>query len=137
MKTIDVKVTRLIPAPPNDVFDVWLDPSSPGCPWHGALKMIVDVKVDGLFFWGHDNDGTPWPHYGRFTKLERGKLAEYTWMSPSTNGLESNVSVSFEATGGGTQVTIHHSGLPDDKGGRGHERGWTYLLGELEKSIRR
>lgn len=74
------------------------------------------------------------PHYGRFLHVERGKLVESTWMSTSTSGLETTVSVSFEPRAGGTQITINHRGLPDDEGGRGHERGWTYFLGALEQA---
>jgi uncharacterized protein YndB with AHSA1/START domain len=133
MKLIDVTVSRLIPGPAANVFDVWLDPSCPGSPWHGAKKIIVSPVVDGLFFWGHQHANRMLPHYGRFLRVERGKLLEHTWMSESTHGLESTVSISFEARAGGTQVTILHRGLPDDDAGRGHEEGWEYFLGELEK----
>jgi uncharacterized protein YndB with AHSA1/START domain len=136
MKTNDVTVSRLIPGPAADVFDVWLDPACPGSPWHGAKKIIVHAAVDGLFFWGHEHAGKLMPHYGRFLKLERGKLAEYTWMSSGTHGLETTVSVSFEPRAGGTQVTIQHRGLPDDEI-QGHTNGWTYFLGALEKSRQR
>jgi len=134
MKTIDVTVSRLIPGPAADVFDVWLDPACPGSPWHGAKKIIAHVAVDGLFYWGHEHAGEVYPHYGRFLKLERGKLAEYTWMSNNTHGRETTVSVSFEPRAGGTQVTIQHRGLPDDEDGRDHEEGWEYFLARLEKS---
>ena len=134
MKTIDVTVSRLIPGPAADVFDVWLDPACPGSPWHGAKKIIAHVAVDGLFYWGHEHAGEVYPHYGRFLKLERGKLVEYTWMSNNTHGRETTVSVSFEPRAGGTQVTIQHRGLPDDEDGRDHEEGWEYFLGQLEKS---
>ena len=132
MKTIDVTVSRLIPGPAADVFDVWLDPACPGSPWHGAKKIIAHVAVDGLFYWGHEHAGEVYPHYGRFLKLERGKLAEYTWMSNNTHGRETTVSVSFEPRAGGTQVTIQHRGLPDAEDGRDHEEGWEYFLAQLE-----
>ena len=134
MKTIDVTVSRLIPGPAADVFDVWLDPACPGSPWHGAKKIIAHVAVDGLFYWGHEHAGEVYPHYGRFLKLEHGKLAEYTWMANITHGRETSVSVSFEPRAGGTQVTIQHRGLPDDEDGRDHEEGWEYFLAQLEKS---
>ena len=134
MKLIDVTVTRLIAGPAAEVCDVWLDPACPGSPWHGAKKIIVNPVVDGLFFWGHDNAGKMIPHYGRFLRVDRGKLLEYTWMSATTSGLETTVSISFEARAGGTQVTLVHRGLPDTDDGRGHERGWNYFLSRLEKA---
>jgi len=32
MKLIDLRVTRAIPAPVENVFEVWIDPKSPGGP---------------------------------------------------------------------------------------------------------
>jgi uncharacterized protein YndB with AHSA1/START domain len=134
MNLIDVTVSRFIAGAAAEVFDVWLDPSSPGCPWHGAKKVIVNPVVDGMFYWGHENAGRIRPHYGRFLRVDRGKLVEYTWVSESTHGAETTVSVGFEPRAGGTQVTLVHRGLPNDEDGRDHERGWTYLLGALEKA---
>ena len=134
MKVIDVTASRLIRGEAAEVFDVWLDPACPGSPWHGAKKIIANPVADGLFYWAHENSGRVFPHFGRFLRVDRGKLVEYTWMSEGTHGLESTVSVSFEARAGGTQVTIVHRGLPDDTGGRDHERGWTHFLGALEKA---
>ncbi len=136
MKVIEVKVSRTIPGAAAEVFDVWLDPSCAGSPWYGAKQAIVNPVVDGLFYWGHESDGRVRPHYGRFLRVDRGKLVEHTWMSESTHGLETQVSIAFEPRAGGTQVTIVHRGLPDDEDGRDHERGWTYLLGQLEKARR-
>ncbi len=38
-KTIEVKLERTIPAPPNEVFDAWLNPKIPGNPWNAAPFM--------------------------------------------------------------------------------------------------
>ena len=124
-KTIEVTVERTIPAPPGEVFDAWLDPKIPGNPWHAADKFVLDPKVDGLFFW--TIRGTA--HYGRFTEIQRPGRMEHTWMSPSTSGLESKVTVTFKKQGKDTLMTLVHSGLPDTDGGRGHEKGWNYFLG--------
>jgi uncharacterized protein YndB with AHSA1/START domain len=140
MKLIDVKVSRLIPGPAGEVFEVWFDPESPGGPWHGAKKVIMNLGVDGMFYFGLDRaqarSKTPGiadtsgllGHFGRFTAIDRPHAAEHTWMSEHTHGIETTVSVTFEPREGGTQVTIVHRGLPDDDMGRTHERGWTFLL---------
>ena len=36
MNSYDITVTRTIPAPAEKIFDVWIDPKSPGGPWFGA-----------------------------------------------------------------------------------------------------
>jgi uncharacterized protein YndB with AHSA1/START domain len=127
-KTIDLKLTRTIPATPAEVFGAWLDPTHPGNPWTGAKKVILDARIDGLFFFATSKDPS-WPHYGRFLAVERNRRAQYTWMSPFTNGLESIVTVTFEKQGDGTLLTLTHTGLPDDDHGRLHDDGWNQCLG--------
>lgn len=123
-KTIEVKLERTIPAPPNEVFDAWLNPRIPGNPWNAAEKFILDPKVDGLFYW--TLKGTS--HYGRFTEMERPERIQHTWVSPNTLGEESTVTVTFRKQGEGTLMTLGHSNLPDSDRGRGHEKGWNYFL---------
>jgi uncharacterized protein YndB with AHSA1/START domain len=133
MKTIDVKVSRLIPGRAAEVFDVWLDPASPGAPWHGAKRIIFDPRVDGLFYWAVEGGGVVRPHFGRFVAIERPRRVEHTWMSEHTRGLETSVVVSFEARGDDTQMTLVHRGIPDDEMGRRHEAGWAYFLERIEQ----
>ena len=92
LKTIEVTVERTIPAPLETVYDAWLDPKIPGTVWNAAEKFSLDAKVDGLFFWRVPGNS----HYGRFTELTRPSRMQYTWVSPSTSGLESMVTVTFK-----------------------------------------
>ena len=132
MSTIDVELTRTIPAAPIEVFDGWLDPKCPGTPWNEAAELVLDAKVDGLFYWLFINkEGGRTPHYGRFTIVERPSKVQYTWMSLHTRGLESLVTVTFEKKGEDTLMTLRHENLPDDEGGRGHEKGWGYFLSQF------
>src|SRR5262245_15179727 len=94
-KTLEVKVERTIPAPPDEVYDAWLNPKIPGNPWNAAEKFILDPKVDGLFYW--TLKGTS--HYGRFTKVVRPERMEHTWVSPNTLGEESTVTLTFKKHG--------------------------------------
>jgi uncharacterized protein YndB with AHSA1/START domain len=123
-KTVEVKVERTIPAPPGEVFDAWLDPRIPGTPWHQNDKLIVDLKVDGLWYW-LSSGGTP--HYGRFMEINRPGRVEYSWMSPNTLGQESTVTVTFQKKGEGTLMTLVHSGLPNDDMARAHQKGWNSI----------
>lgn len=124
-KTIQVKVERTIPAPSGEVFDAWLNPKIPGNPWNAAERLILDPKVDGLFYWLLKSTA----HYGRFTEIERPGRIQHTWVSPNTLGQESRVTVTFKKQGENTLMTLTHSDLPDTEEARGHERGWTYFLG--------
>jgi uncharacterized protein YndB with AHSA1/START domain len=135
MKFIDITVARTIPAQAEKVFDVWMDSKSPGGPWFGADRVIQNPVVDGLFYLAVKHEGRIWPHFGRFIQIDRPRLVEYTWMSEGTKGAESTVTVTFEPRGKETQVTLHHSGVPDDEAGRKHEEGWSWVLGALADSL--
>ena len=123
-KTMEIKVERTIPAPPNEVFDAWLDPRIPGTPWHENEKLIVNPKVDGLWYW-LSSGGTP--HYGRFMAMDRPDRIQHSWMSPNTLGEESIVTVTFKKRGEGTLMTLVHSGLPNDAMAKAHEKGWNSI----------
>jgi uncharacterized protein YndB with AHSA1/START domain len=124
-KTIEFRLERAIAAPAGEVFDAWLNPKVRGNPWNMAEKLILDAKVDGLFYWAVKGIA----HYGRFTEVDRPNRIQHTWVSPSTLGQESTVTVTFEKKGNDTLMTLVHSDLPDTDGGRGHEKGWNYFLG--------
>ena len=127
MNPIDLTVTRTIPAPAAEVFDLWMDPTKAGSPWYGTAQSKVDATVGGLFYFAVEQDGRKWPHYGRFLRIERPALAEFTWVSEATKGVETIVTVTFEARGEQTAVTLRHSGVPDEMG-RQHQEGWTWML---------
>ena len=124
-KTLEFQVERMIKGSSGDVFDAWLNPKTPGTPWHESDKLIFNPTVDGFFYWLIK--GTP--HYGRFTEMERPVRLQHTWVSPNTLGHESTVTVTFKKRGDETLMTLVHAGLPDTDAGRGHEKGWNYFVG--------
>jgi uncharacterized protein YndB with AHSA1/START domain len=137
-KTIELTVSRHIRGSANDIFDVWLDPKSPGGVWFGVERVILsplNPSVDGLFYHVVKHEGRAWAHYGRFIKLDRGRAIEFTWVSEATRGLESIVSVTLVSRDGGTDVTLRHTNVPDDDAGRQHEAGWTWYLNALGERI--
>src|SRR5262249_43204422 len=96
LKTTELTLTRLIPATPGEVFDVWLDAKSPGSPWFGVTRAIVQPIVDGLFYHLVQFENHDWAHYGRFIALDRPSRIEHTWVSEATRGPESRVALTFE-----------------------------------------
>jgi len=124
-KTVDIKLERTIPAPPAEVFDAWLDPTVPGTLWHECDKLIINPKVDGLWYLLSLKGS---PHYGRFIAIDRPGRLQHTWMSRHTLGEESIVTVTFATRGEGTLMTLRHSGLPNDDMAKAHERGWSSLF---------
>jgi len=135
MNLINLSVTQWVSAPPQKAFTRWMDAKAPGSFWHGGHRVILNPVVGGLFYVAVKHEGKIWPHFGRFLKLQRPRRAEYTWMSPATKGVESVVSVTFKARKKGTLITLRHSGVPDDKMGRQHKDGWTWILSMFAKQF--
>lgn len=134
MNFLNVNVSRLIRASPEEVFRAWMDPQRLQR-WFGTTRQIVDPKVDGLFFLAMEHQGRTWPHYGRYLRIEKPRLVEFTWMSEGTQGRESVVTIEMTARDGGTLLTLTHAGVPDTDLGRGHEEGWTAIVGEVAKAL--
>jgi uncharacterized protein YndB with AHSA1/START domain len=126
-KTLEIKLERTIPAPPGEVFDAWLNPKIPGTPWHEGEKLILNPRVDGLFYCLMRGQ----PHYGRFTEIDRPGRIQHSWMSRNTLGEESTVTVTFQKKGEDTLMTLLHSDLPSNEGAKAHEKGWIYFLDKL------
>ena len=129
----DLTMSRTIPASPGAVFDVWLDPKSPGGLWYGCERVIINPVADGLFYNVFEHQGRSWPHYGRFVRIDRPHRIEHTWVSEATQGLETFVTLTLEARDAHTQVTLRHTGLPDAEAVRKHEDGWTSMLSALDE----
>lgn len=130
-KTIEITLNRTLSTTPSDAYDAWLDPTCPATPWHAASKLIFDPAVDRVFYANISMSNQDNPHFGRFLLLDHGKRIRHTWMSRYTDGLESVVTVSFDAHGSGALMTLHHANLPDNEHGRLHEQGWIYFLDRL------
>lgn len=128
-KTLTVDVKRVIAASPTRVFEAWLDPKQPCNPWSYGKTAPFQSKVGGVFCILMGSAGA---HFGRILKLAKGRQLQYTWMSRYTRGMESTVTLRFKKHAAGTLVTLRHSGLPNDEGGRGHAGGWGQFLGMLE-----
>jgi uncharacterized protein YndB with AHSA1/START domain len=128
IRTVEIQVERTIPAPPSEVFDAWLDPKIPGTPWHENVKLIVDPKVDGLWYW-LALGGTA--HYGRFIEIDRPRRIQHSWVSRNTLGEESIVTVTFEKNREGTLLTLLHSDLPNDDMAKAHEKGWNSIFNKF------
>ena len=137
MQSMEFTVTHLVPTAPEVLFDVWLDGDSARGPWVGDGARRLDPVVGGPFYWSDKNwtdletGGGDWPHYGRFLRIERPRLVEFTWMAEFTHGLDSSVTVTFRAAEGGTEVALRHSGLPADQSGRDHQNAWIRILGHV------
>lgn len=129
--TLDLSFERTLATTPSVAYKAWLDKKVPGTTWHEHDKLILNAKLNGFFYWLTNNTA----HYGRFIKMQPGKMMQYTWMSRYTSGEESVVTVTFKKKGAETLMTLNHSGLPNDAKAKEHEGGWNYFLDKLTDSF--
>lgn len=129
-KIMELNFQRTIPAAPAEVYDAWLDTQNPGNPWYKSEQLDFKPKQGSPYYFLHIKSGKDMPHYGRFVELSRPHRIQLAWMSLFTRGLESVVTVTFEAKGQDTLLTLKHANLPDDSYGQGHKH-WEVLLGHL------
>jgi hypothetical protein len=111
VKTMEFTLSRTMRGAAADLYDAWLDPKCPGGLWFGVERVILNTTVDGLFYHVVAHEGKSWAHYGRFTRLDRRRVIEYTW------------------------VSLRHSNLPDDEMGLEHKAGWGWNLEMLAKKF--
>jgi uncharacterized protein YndB with AHSA1/START domain len=128
-------VERILPAPPEEVFDAWLDETAlaaficpaPGC----ATEISVDPKIGGSFrflmtFPDHEIEVT-----GDYLALDRPERISFTWRCSDTGDVESIVTVVFKAhPEGQTLMTITHSRQPVELVEK-HRAGWQSVTEQL------
>ncbi|HKA56985.1 MAG TPA: SRPBCC domain-containing protein [Gemmatimonadales bacterium] len=133
-----VVVERIVPAPPRQVFDAWLDPEALGhfmcaAPGITVTRVECDPRVGGKFLIVMTVGDQDIPHRGEYLAIERYTRLVFTWLSVHA-GDGSRVTVRFaERPGGNTKVTLEHMGLADAQACASHHDGWSNILEELTR----
>ena len=132
---LTLTVTRTIAAPPERVFDAWLDPGllmrfmQPG-PGMTTPSARTDAEVGGRFDLIMKRDDDEMPHGGVYKEIDRPNRIVFSWESPfSVAG--STVTLDFRPDGTGTYVTLTHIRFPNQESRDNHEGGWTAILARL------
>ena len=133
-------VRREIEAPPEDLFDAWLDAESLGT-WMkpGGIRETraeTDPQEGGAFrILMVRGDSDEVLHTGTYRVIDRPRRLVFTWSSPHTEFRDSVVTVTFEPLAGSTVVQVHQVGLPSAAARDGHEQGWSDALRELDHAL--
>jgi uncharacterized protein YndB with AHSA1/START domain len=128
---------RQVGAPPDVVFDAWLDPASLErwmAPYPATvLAADVDPIVGGTFRIVMAVGDDLFDHRGTYLEIDRPHRLAFTWISPATHEQESLVTVTFTPADSATEtiVRIVHERLPDEPARGAHEAGWSSILGRL------
>lgn len=131
----DIKITKRLPATPDEVYDAWTDPQSL-MQWMTpsdaeSCKAKMDVRVGGKFHIDMIGEKQTYPHDGEYLKLDRPKVIEFTWISPGTQMQRTVVTVELRPVGGETELTLTHKAFPTKDAADQHKKGWTQIVEHL------
>lgn len=136
---LSLKVSRRIPAPAQRLFDAWLDPEMLMkfiCPDHGmgVKSAETDPRVGGKYSIIMLGESGEIPHWGAYQEITPHSRIVFTWESAySIPG--STVTLTFEETDGGTDVTLLHERFLNEEMRDNHEKGWTSILAKLDETL--
>ncbi|MGW4943030.1 SRPBCC family protein [Actinoplanes sp. NPDC004185] len=119
--TLDLRMTRRLPAPPAEVFDAYTDAEQQKV-WFsildeqpGIVEIEVDLRVGGqqTAVWGPDRDSL-FRETQTFVEIDRPHrlVTESTGTGPDGMTMTTRIEVTFEAAGDGTLMTVVQSGFP-------------------------
>ncbi len=131
-----LKLTRMINAPRQEVFDAWTNPESVKewmCPEDSSVPFVeMDVRVGGAFRIDMQHpDGEYTIHTGVYREVVPPAKLVFTWVSKNTKYRESLVTVELFARGDATELVLTQVQLPDEEAVQLHTAGWTELTGRL------
>jgi uncharacterized protein YndB with AHSA1/START domain len=136
--TATVEVSRHIAAPPERVYDAWLDPDHAGR-WlfrtqDGTLERCeIDARVGGRFGIDERRGDEIAEHHGEYVALERPRRIAFDFWT-SFSGERTRVTIEIAPDGDGTMLILTHEGVWDgwqDK----TRQGWTMILDGLAKAL--
>jgi uncharacterized protein YndB with AHSA1/START domain len=125
--TEPIRASVYIEAAPARVFRYFTDPDAM-VSWMGQYAKLEPTSAGDFHV---DIGGTP--VRGRYLEVDPPRRLLISWGHAGSDRLPpgaSTVEVLLTAAGGGTEVVIIHSGLPEPERGR-HVQGWPYFLGRL------
>jgi uncharacterized protein YndB with AHSA1/START domain len=132
-----VRVQRVMPAPPEVVFDEWLDPEAMEewmCPRPvRCVAIIIEPRVGGTVRFDVDDSGTSVLIAGRFLAVDRPHTLRFTWSNSNWSDptIVSVVNVAFEPFGEDeTLMSIEHSLMPPEEFD-GFHNGWIRTFEQL------
>jgi uncharacterized protein YndB with AHSA1/START domain len=140
VQTVRIQVSRRIPAPPERVFDAWLDPTSVGR-WlfatpDGTMERVeVDPRVGGRFLIAERRGGELAEHFGEYLEIERPHRLVFSFAAIRDSGY-TTVTVTIVADGAGSRLTLVHEMDPQWAEYADRTRqGWTMILDGLANAV--
>jgi uncharacterized protein YndB with AHSA1/START domain len=137
-EAMKLEVSRRLDAPPERVFDAWLDLASVRR-WlfatpDGVMERVeVDPRVGGRFRIDERRGDEIASHFGTFVEIDRPRRLAFDF-STSLEETPTRVTVDIEPDGDGSRLTLTHAGVWADYEERTRE-GWTKIVDGLARTL--
>lgn len=132
-----VSIDRVLPAPPEAVYEAITDPAKFAL-WMGPEGSAVTVHHMNLTLGGElrftvklPGDGPEFTLFGFYEEIEPPRRLVHSWAMVGDDEV-STIVFDLEPHGEGTRLQLNHHGLtrPEDVGQ--NQAGWTHQLDRLE-----
>jgi uncharacterized protein YndB with AHSA1/START domain len=140
----ELRLERTFSAPPERVFDAWVDPellkrwwaAQPDWDCSGAA---VDPREGGRYELSMQapDGGEEHTVAGKYREFERPARLVYTWAwkGADADGEESLVTVEFHGEGDATRVVLTQTGFGSEQSRDNHGHGWKGCFDNLERRV--
>lgn len=136
---VTVRVSHRYDAPPERVFDAWLDPQSAGkwlfaTPSGEMVRAEIDGRAGGRFIFTDRRNGEDIEHSGEYLEIDRPRRLVFNFRVPKFSNEATLIRIEIAASGFGCELTLVHEGVLPEYAGR-TEEGWKGILEGLGKSV--
>ena len=129
-----VEIEIELTAPPEEVFPYLVD-GERYARWQG-VRAELDPRPGGIYRVWMDADTVA---RGTFLEVEAPTRVVFTWGWEGNLDVppgSSTVTITLRPSGGGSVLSLRHTGLPDGATAALHRQGWTMFTSRLEVLVR-
>jgi uncharacterized protein YndB with AHSA1/START domain len=135
----NLRIARHLSAPPERVFDAWLDPRVAGrwlfaTPGGENVRCDIDARAGGSFVITDRRDSEDVEHVGSYIEIDRPRRLVFTFGVPKYSSEITTVIVTIMPSGAGCDVALEHQDVPTEWRSQ-TEEGWRDLLARLEQVL--
>jgi uncharacterized protein YndB with AHSA1/START domain len=132
-----LELARSFPTTADRLFSLWSTPDLL-FQWSELEACDVDLRVGGEYRFAFPGEPPEDATTGKFTRIDRPRLLEFTWNGTSPSGPtgETLVTLEFQEMGARSELHLRHA-FVHEFSMRECESGWEYWLNGLEEFLRR